>query len=229
MTRRVLAQWVAGEGAGLVASRHHTESVEGIGWDCDSCLKDPLSAYLAIWDAKCKTWNGAFDHDCQLRWSERCIEARNFPPAVSCEDVSRADSIQGLYLLHSNPLMAVYSHRPWTGSGAVGGKSWLEEALGYAFKGYILSYPLPSLALLPAHYNLIRLCYTLPQPWAKVNPSFLGFLYINLNFHFSPTFDKASSSNLSLSVDFGFMKSRCYLSCSDSLALRKEPTILLST
>lgn len=84
-----------GEGVGLVASRHHTESVEGTGWDCDSCLKDPLSAYLAIWDAKCKTWNGAFDHDCQRHWSERCIEARNFPLAVSCnpELIPYKDSI----------------------------------------------------------------------------------------------------------------------------------------
>lgn len=30
---------------------------------------------------------------------------------VSCEGVSRFDSIGGLYLLHYNPLMAVYSDR----------------------------------------------------------------------------------------------------------------------
>lgn len=144
--------------------------------------------------------------------------------------VCRADSIRGLCLLHYNPLMAVYSHRPWAGPGTVGAKGWLEEeALGYAFKGYILFYPLPVLVLLSAHYNLTILCCTLPQPWAKVNPSFLEFLCINLNFHFSPTFDKASSSGLSRSVNFVFMDSRYYISFLDSLALRNEPTILLST
>lgn len=198
--------------------------------DCDSCLKDPLPAYLTIWDAKCKPWNGAFDHDCQLHWHERCIEARNFPLVVSFEDVSRADSILGLHLPHYNPLMAVYSHRPWTGPGTVGAKGRLEEgALGDAFKGYILSYPLPILALLPAHYNwpyFVTHSHSHEQKW--ILPSFLGFLCINLDFHFSPTFDVASSSNLSLSVDFGFMESRYYISFLGSLALRKEPTILLT-
>lgn len=125
---------------GCWTSRHHTGSVERNGWDVESCLKDPLSAHL-IWDGKCRKWGGTFDPDCQLDWSERCIEAWGFPLGVTCEGVSRVDSIQELHLLHYNPLMAVYSsNRQWTGPGTVEVRGWLggRGPLGYAFKGYIL-------------------------------------------------------------------------------------------
>lgn len=98
---------------------HHTDSLERSGWECNFCLKDPLSAHLTICNVKSRKWSQALrvaDLDCQLywRWDAQMHGASPGWGLWRCwfhwKDLSST--------LYS--LMADHFNRQWIGSGKLG-------------------------------------------------------------------------------------------------------------